>query len=393
MYFYKKLLFFLACSTIFIVDAAEQEKEVVIRVIPYLFQEDGTTVFLKKEQVAPVLWKDFVVNEQDYDALAQRLTKETKGLFSFNSYNFSKEPDIFFEGEKTKGKVYFIDISDQVKIKKDFVYDENSFVLIPVLDLLKASQKHIYKGVPVSRGVIKLLTDNWEKFIQSKQEKQRQEYQQKLFSYELFLNKLIPSRGLFPQEMKEEAMPEAIFFYKKDSPYYEFTNFYPAEIFIDGYIYPTTEHYFQAQKFIHHPEVMALIRESKNPRGAYEVAARYRQNKRKDWDEVSILVMFKALVSKFVQHPDLLRILLKTGDKLIVENTALVGRSGHDDPFWGNGKEFSGENYLGRLLMALRSLIRENPPPFFVMPQEDLLENPVPEAQGRIKGILKLFGF
>lgn len=41
-----------------------------------------------------------------------------------------------------------------------------------------------------------------------------------------------------------------IFFYVKGQPYYEFTNFYDMPITINNITYPTSEHYFQSQKFV-----------------------------------------------------------------------------------------------------------------------------------------------
>ena|GEM_PF-3265835 len=42
---------------------------------------------------------------------------------------------------------------------------------------------------------------------------------------------------------------EAIIFYKTGDPYGAFSNFAAYPITINGKIWPTTEHYFQAQKF------------------------------------------------------------------------------------------------------------------------------------------------
>jgi hypothetical protein len=46
-----------------------------------------------------------------------------------------------------------------------------------------------------------------------------------------------------------EADQEQIYFYRVTDKYGEFSNFYKAEIEVDGVKYPTTEHYFQAMKF------------------------------------------------------------------------------------------------------------------------------------------------
>lgn len=44
-------------------------------------------------------------------------------------------------------------------------------------------------------------------------------------------------------------------FYHSHNPYYEFTNFYKGKpIVIDGISWKTTEHYFQAQKFVYNPQ-------------------------------------------------------------------------------------------------------------------------------------------
>ena len=138
-------------------------------------------------------------------------------------------------------------------------------------------------------------------------------------------------------------------FYDKDSPYYEFTNFYPACIHLEGEWWPTTEHYFQAQKFFGTPYV-EMIRNLPTPREAFQMArdptvSRWR---RKDWKDVKDDYMLKALRCKFTQHRDLGKKLVETHDKQLVEHTA-------NDAYWGDGGDGSGQNKLGKLLMQIRS--------------------------------------
>ena len=137
-------------------------------------------------------------------------------------------------------------------------------------------------------------------------------------------------------------------FYNRDEPYYEFTNFYPAPIDLDGSTWPTTEHYFQAQKFIgtSYPE---MIRRFDRPRQAFDLSrnptvSRWR---RKDWEDIKIDVMRKALLAKFTQHKRLRQMLLSTGDNMLIEHTPY-------DKFWGDGGDGNGENHLGLLLMEIR---------------------------------------
>ena len=42
---------------------------------------------------------------------------------------------------------------------------------------------------------------------------------------------------------------KTILFYRPKKPHGEFSNFSPHPIEIDGKVWPTSEHYFQAQKF------------------------------------------------------------------------------------------------------------------------------------------------
>ena len=154
-------------------------------------------------------------------------------------------------------------------------------------------------------------------------------------------------------------------FYNRDEPYYQFTNFFPAPVLVDGKLWPTTEHYFQAQKFIGTP-FTEVIRNFQRPREAFDLSrnpavSRWR---RKDWEEVKVDIMRKALLAKFTQHSDLRHLLLSTEDRDLIEHSPY-------DNFWGNGGDDSGQNKLGLLLMEVRedlrrilgTLVNTQPPP------------------------------
>ncbi|KAI8050844.1 hypothetical protein BDF22DRAFT_622043 [Syncephalis plumigaleata] len=136
-------------------------------------------------------------------------------------------------------------------------------------------------------------------------------------------------------------------FYHRGEPYYEFTNFYQAPIYIDGYYWKTTEHYFQAQKFIHMPHLYHRILTARSARAAFSIARENNRHKRSDWELCKNGVMYKALYAKFMQHLILTRKLVATGRKLLVEHT-------YNDHYWGDGGDGSGMNWLGHLLMRLR---------------------------------------
>ncbi|XP_050142533.1 riboflavin biosynthesis protein PYRR, chloroplastic-like isoform X4 [Malus sylvestris] len=170
-----------------------------------------------------------------------------------------------------------------------------------------------------------------------------------------------------------------ISFYKTWDPYGAFSNFSPHQIKMpdDNGDYATwlsVEHYYQAQKFVGVDDPVAQdcvenIKSAKSPEEAARIG-RSMQRKhpdlvRLDWEGVKIEVMYRALKCKFSIYPHLNAMLLSTAGSVLVE------ASPHD-LFWGGGRDGEGLNYLGRLLMQLRSEFLENLPNTHVgRPQQD----------------------
>ena len=117
---------------------------------------------------------------------------------------------------------------------------------------------------------------------------------------------------------------------------------------IEGVIYPTTEHYFQSQKLIGTP-FCSKIAALPSPREAFEYPRQrgVREWVRKGWESVKDDVMYRALYYKFIQHENLLLLLLGTGNLDLIEHSPY-------DSYWGDGPDGRGQNKLGRLLMRLR---------------------------------------
>lgn len=146
---------------------------------------------------------------------------------------------------------------------------------------------------------------------------------------------------------------QKILFYNTDKPYGEFSNFSRHAIELDGAIWPTSEHYFQAQKFAG-TEFAEEVRTQPTPMLAAKMGRRRDLPFRGDWDAVKDDVMRVALRAKFTQHPELRELLLGTGDSEIVEHTK-------NDAYWADGGDGSGRNRLGELLMELREFLRAEP--------------------------------
>ena len=141
-----------------------------------------------------------------------------------------------------------------------------------------------------------------------------------------------------------------ILFYRANEPYGEFSNFSAHPFKLKGKVWPTSEHYFQAQKFAG-TEHQEAIRLAKSPMVAARMGRSRARPLRADWETAKDDIMREALLAKFTQHPALSSLLLETGDAELVEHTT-------NDRYWGDGGDGRGKNRLGQLLMELRTKLR-----------------------------------
>ncbi|MBC7807659.1 MAG: cytidine deaminase [Akkermansiaceae bacterium] len=131
------------------------------------------------------------------------------------------------------------------------------------------------------------------------------------------------------------------------------SNFFPVPVEIEGIIYPTTEHAFQAMK-------TREVGERYSVRDAATPAVAKRKGKkvslRENWHTERFAVMEQVLRAKF-SAPHLRDKLLATGDRFLIEGNTWR------DTTWGMVRdkttgEWRGRNELGKLLMKLRNEIR-----------------------------------
>lgn len=143
---------------------------------------------------------------------------------------------------------------------------------------------------------------------------------------------------------------DEIRFYRVQDPYGEFSNFAPYPITLDGKVWPTSEHYFQAHKFLDETHQEA-IRQTASAMIAARMGRSRQRPLRADWEAVKDGVMRAAVWAKFTQHAALRDLLLSTGEARIVEHT-------HKDRYWGDGGDGSGLNRLGEILMDVRAALQ-----------------------------------
>ncbi|HKI17341.1 MAG TPA: NADAR family protein, partial [Isosphaeraceae bacterium] len=106
-------------------------------------------------------------------------------------------------------------------------------------------------------------------------------------------------------------------FYSVSGAYGCFSNFSPHPIRLKGKTWPTSEHYFQAQKFAGTPDEEE-VRQAKSPMVAARMGRSRKRPLRTDWESVKDSIMYEAVLAKFTQHADLREILLGTGNAPIV---------------------------------------------------------------------------
>ena len=122
------------------------------------------------------------------------------------------------------------------------------------------------------------------------------------------------------------------------------SNFYPHEIVYDGEIYPTSEHAYQAAKFID-PDIKKKIRECNTPTHSKQMARTFSENIDPDWNSKKLKVMYDILHCKF-NDPTL-------ENKLLSIDVKIVEHNNWGDTFWGvcNGQ---GKNNLGKILERIK---------------------------------------
>jgi ribA/ribD-fused uncharacterized protein len=112
----------------------------------------------------------------------------------------------------------------------------------------------------------------------------------------------------------------------------------------DGWIWPTSEHAYQAAKTLNEEDKERIASQS-TPALAKRMGKSVA--KRPDWEQVKLKIMYDIVLAKFQQNPVLKYLLILTKDAELIEGNTW------GDTYWGvcNGK---GENHLGKILMRIR---------------------------------------
>lgn len=125
------------------------------------------------------------------------------------------------------------------------------------------------------------------------------------------------------------------------------SNFWLVDIELDGIIYPSVEHAYQASKTLDKKQREKLLDMTAGQ------AKRYgrKVSIRPDWETIKLKVMEDLVRQKFTISGYLKTMLLETGNEELIEGNPWR------DTFWGvcNG---IGNNHLGKIIMNIREELR-----------------------------------
>ncbi len=125
-----------------------------------------------------------------------------------------------------------------------------------------------------------------------------------------------------------------------------FSNFSSYEVEWNGLIWKTSEHAYQASKFLDEE----IKNEIYGARSAYDskmLSVKYVDKIRDGWYDMRLSLMEEIIREKLAQHPHIKKKLLQTESRPIIE-------ASKDDSFWGWGPDRKGENHHGKIWMKLR---------------------------------------
>lgn len=152
----------------------------------------------------------------------------------------------------------------------------------------------------------------------------------------------------------------SVVFCKTKEKWGDFSNMCSGYGFEHNNVYwPTSEHWYQAQYFVHKSELMEELRLIKSPMAAKMFRKKNKQFQDPEWESKRVKIMIQAVKMKFEAHEEkLTKLLLESGDKDIVEKS-------YKDKFWGavptkTQNVLEGDNQLGKIWMCLRSNINLN---------------------------------
>ena len=185
------------------------------------------------------------------------------------------------------------------------------------------------------------------------------------------LSELLPRKNSGTQTAAEmdrlrigNTETDAIFFYRVGDAYGAFSNWAPTPFTVDGVSFSTAEQYIMYRKCLTFGDTVTAekLLSSDSPREQKALGREAAGYIDSVWAGIRQTVAIRGLYAKFSQDAELKRLLLGTGDAVLVECTS-------NDRIWACGLDkddddrlsadrWKGQNILGFALMEVRNMLR-----------------------------------
>ena len=144
-------------------------------------------------------------------------------------------------------------------------------------------------------------------------------------------------------------MENKIGFWGTDGPYGAFSNFYPCKFIWNCRQFNCSEQAFMWAKarYFNDLESEELILKETDPKKIKALGRKVKNFDANKWSDISYNFMLSANIAKYQQNEELKNKLLNTGKAYLYEDSPF-------DYLWGVGKDGSGKNLLGKVLMEVR---------------------------------------
>lgn len=172
-------------------------------------------------------------------------------------------------------------------------------------------------------------------------------------------NHMACSKSVRTPTHTEKILP----FYGRQHP---FTNFFPSHFTSQGIEFNCVEqyfHYMKALKFRDYKQADAILA-TFSPWRQKQFGNAVKKFNEKAWEAIRFDIMYRGNLAKFEQNQHLLKLLLDTGDSVLVEASPRdriwgVGLT-YNDPRIFDKTTWKGLNLQGEVLMAIRKKLRKN---------------------------------
>ena len=144
-------------------------------------------------------------------------------------------------------------------------------------------------------------------------------------------------------------MNNVLGFWQERDKYGCFSNFHPCSFTWNERKFNCSEQAFMYAKatYFKDDETAIKIMSESDPKKIKKLGRTVKDFNDEEWSKVRYNFMLNINMAKYSQNEDLKNILLSTGNRTIVEDSPF-------DYIWGIGKDGSGQNLLGKVLMEVR---------------------------------------